>query len=446
MAAQAILQEQIRIGPQEGPQTLFLSTPADIAVYGGAAGGGKTFALLLEGLRNVHVPGFGAVIFRRTFKQITDEGGIWATSDELYPLAGAKPNLSSRYWEFHAGTKIGFAGLETEASKYNWQGAQICYLGFDELTHFTKAQFFYLLSRNRSKCGVRPYVRASTNPGEGWVKELLAPWVNPDYPNPAKSGELRWMIKGAADQILWVEEGTPNAISVTFVAAKLSDNAIFEAKDPEYRSKLELLDEYEREQLLYGNWSVQRKHRVISGFDEKVHVRPYHALTEDWKMRAVGADFGSINAAEMFLAEDPQNGDLYIFNEDWPGEARSTKAIADKIRELCGCTPKIGCGGNKTIEQGWVEAYGKEGIPMVLPEFRDVAIQYQCVNDEFRANRLYVMSHCTKTIAMLNTFQRDLNPDGTPKETFDDTNFHLLAALRYIVSKLRPPKQAYSFS
>jgi hypothetical protein len=90
----------VRIAPQPGPQSLFLSTPADIAIYGGAAGGGKTFAELLEPLRHVSNKDFGAVIFRRTTPQITNEGALWDGSTKLYPLLGAKPNQGDLYWTF----------------------------------------------------------------------------------------------------------------------------------------------------------------------------------------------------------------------------------------------------------------------------------------------------------------------------------------------------------
>lgn len=78
----------MNIGPQKGPQEQFLSSPADIVIYGGAAGGGKSFALLLEGLRHISNPNFGAVIFRRNVNQITAEGGLWDTASEIYPYAG----------------------------------------------------------------------------------------------------------------------------------------------------------------------------------------------------------------------------------------------------------------------------------------------------------------------------------------------------------------------
>src|SRR6478672_6135163 len=109
------------IRPPEGQQTKFLSTSADIAVYGAAAGGGKTTALLLDPLRHVDVPGFGAVIFRRTSPQIRSEGGLWDSSMEYYPLLSAVPKESSLEWVFPIRTKIKFSHLEYEKNILDWQ-------------------------------------------------------------------------------------------------------------------------------------------------------------------------------------------------------------------------------------------------------------------------------------------------------------------------------------
>ncbi len=156
--------------PQPGPQETWLSSGADIAIYGGSAGGGKSWALLFEPLRHVANPGFGAVIFRRTMPMITNEGGLWDESMGLYPLAGATPMIGSHDWRFPSGANVGFRHLQHEVTKLDWQGAQVALIGFDELTHFTESQFFYMFSRNRSMCGVRPYIRATTNPdAASWV-------------------------------------------------------------------------------------------------------------------------------------------------------------------------------------------------------------------------------------------------------------------------------------
>ncbi|HEY1722542.1 MAG TPA: terminase family protein [Magnetospirillaceae bacterium] len=148
----------LRIAPQPGPQSRFLETPADIAIYGGAAGGGKSWALLLEPMRHAFNRNFSAVIFRRNLTQVTNPGGLWDESGKLYAPVGAKPHVQLREWQFRSGARVRFAHLEYESTVYAWQGAQIPLIGFDELTHFSRAQFFYMLSRNRSTGGFRPYL------------------------------------------------------------------------------------------------------------------------------------------------------------------------------------------------------------------------------------------------------------------------------------------------
>lgn len=277
--------ERIVIGPQPGPQTTFLTTPADIAIYGGAAGGGKSFALLLDPLRHIKTPGFGAVIFRRNTVQVTNEGALWDESTKLYPYAGGVPKEHQLYWSFPypagvaadgtpylAGkTAVSFAHLEHDKTVNEYQGSQIPMMGFDELTHFTAKQFWYMVSRNRSTCGVRPYIRATCNPdADSWVAELIAWWIDQEtgYPIPERAGVLRWFIR-VGDEIIWADspeelahhvdnEGQPiPAKSLTFIPAKLSDNKAMNEKDPYYRANLMALPLVEREQLLNGNWKIR---------------------------------------------------------------------------------------------------------------------------------------------------------------------------------------------
>lgn len=258
------------IGPNKGPQTQLLSSPADIAIFGGAAGGGKTWGLLLEPVRNIKVPFFGAVCFRRTTPQITAKGGLWEESSKIYPLLGGVARETDHLWRFPWMTDIRFTHLEYENTVVNWQGSQIPLILWDELTHFTRYQFFYMLSRNRSTCGVRPYVRATCNPDpDSWVAEFIDWWIGEDgYAIPERSGVLRWFVN-IHDQIIWANH--PDELShytddagrtippksMTFIPATVYDNPKLLDIDPNYIGNLHALDEIDSARLLRGNWKVR---------------------------------------------------------------------------------------------------------------------------------------------------------------------------------------------
>jgi predicted phage terminase large subunit-like protein len=255
------------LAPQPGPQTRFLASAADIAIYGGAAGGGKTWALLMEPLRHAGNGGFGAVIFRRSNVQVLNEGGLWDESERLYSRFGAVGLKSRLSWRFPSGAAVRFAHLEHDKTVYHWQGAQAALIGFDELTHFSAKQFWYLVSRNRSLCGVRPYIRATCNPdADSWVAELIAWWIDPasGLPVPERAGRLRWFVRDG-EALVWADDPAslearyPGLVpkSLSFVPARLDDNAALLRADPGYRANLLALPAVERARLLDGNWRVR---------------------------------------------------------------------------------------------------------------------------------------------------------------------------------------------
>ena len=276
--------------PQPGPQTDFLSSSADIVIYGGAAGAGKTYAELLESLRHHQNPKMRVTIFRREGVQITNPGGLWDEACKIYPVFGATSNKQMLEWKFPSGFVCKFAHLQNEGDVHNWQGSQIPCIMFDELTHFTSDMFWYMLSRNRSDSGVPGYIRATTNPPDGvnpkemWVAELIDWWLlSSGFPDYSKSGVVRWFTRqsgitlwgdNAADVMRKYDVARIDCKSFTFIPATIADNQILLQHDPAYISNLKALNENDKQRLLLGNWKVSSAGTIFNDKDFKVFVKP----------------------------------------------------------------------------------------------------------------------------------------------------------------------------
>lgn len=263
-----------------------MSTPADIAWGGGAAGAGKSFVLLLDFTVYAEEPECGGVMFRRTMPQIKSEGGLWDTSEKLFmslaEKARPKPNMVSANWTFPNGNKLSFSHLQHEKNIFDWQGTQIPYLAFDELTHFTEKMYWYMISRSRSASKYRPRVRCTMNPqAEGWVKDFLVSggYVYPDdyqdqslsnYPAMHMAGVVRYFLRYKG-KIIWgdtkrdVAMALPESVrgsftlgdvkSFTFIPGNLEGNKILLKDNPGYRGNLLAQSEEDQAQLLGGRWA-----------------------------------------------------------------------------------------------------------------------------------------------------------------------------------------------
>ncbi len=262
----------VEIRPNAGPQTLFLSTPADIAIFGGEAGGGKSGGLLLAAAAHTHVPGYAAVIFRRESTQLTGGGSLWDDSQEIYRLMGGTPvQTPNLHWKFAIEDSkralIEFRHLQYDADRFDHQGKQYAFVGFDELTHFTATQFWYLVSRMRSTCGVRPMLRATCNPDpDSFVRKLIEWWIGDDgRPINERSGVIRWFIRLSDDGLDWgdskeeVEGRNPGklAMSLTFIRSRITDNQPLLDADPGYINRLDVMGHVDRARLKDGNWDAR---------------------------------------------------------------------------------------------------------------------------------------------------------------------------------------------
>jgi terminase large subunit-like protein len=307
-------------------QWVLIDCPADIVIYGGRAGGGKSYALIVEPIcRGLHeIPGFTAVIFRREGKQIKEAGGLWDQAAKVYPYVGGVAHVGEMEYRFPSGARIAFRHIENEEDKHKYAGSEICYLAFDELYLFTESQFTFLMSRNRSVCGVAPYIRATSNPHPGWLRDFIAPWVHPDWEGPkAQSGEILYQIRDRKG-IRFVGSGTQHAKTVTFIEAYLEDNPTLAEGDPGYIANLHSLLPVEQARLLYGDWGAVHQGLVYpEAFDDEfsVIVEGFGPRGEQ-DLEVGGMDFGHNNPFCALAGYVDYDGVLWITYERY---------VSDKI-------------------------------------------------------------------------------------------------------------------
>lgn len=217
-------------------------------LYGGAAGGGKTAYLTVAPIRWCHLASFRGLILRRSFPEL--ERTLIAASREMYPRLGARYHEQRHEWTFPSGARVAFGYCERDADVLRYQGAEYSFLGFDELTHFSETAYRYLTSRARSADALPIRIRATTNPGgpgHEWVRRRWGAWIGRGA--DALPGDVRWFDPEGRE----AAEGAPDALSRTFVPARLEDNPYLGA---EYRAQLLALDPVTRAQLLDGDWDA----------------------------------------------------------------------------------------------------------------------------------------------------------------------------------------------
>jgi predicted phage terminase large subunit-like protein len=330
-----------------------------VAFYGGAAGGGKSFIGVMDSTRYSRVRGFSAVYFRRTYPQLAAPDGLWDLSREIFPAVGMTPHEGSFEWTTPVGGRILFRHLQHEKNKYDHQGAQYCGLYFDELTQFTSGQFWYLFSRNRSTCGVAPFVRGFCNPDpDSFVCRMILWWLDDNGdPIPERSGAIRWFVReplhpdADGEGLVWAD--TPDElcrlipgaepISFTFIAARLDDNPALTRKDPGYRARLKALHRVERIRLLGGNWFV----RPVAGSFFKRH---YFPVFDELPGRVVAAVRGWDKAATEVSQSNP--------DPDWTRGVRLVKLAGDAPVRYGRLSP----GGVDTLMRNTASQDGKDTI------------------------------------------------------------------------------------
>ena len=289
-----VVEDKIIFKPNEGPQTDFLAAPETDVLYGGAAGGGKSYAMLVDPLRFAHRAAHRALILRRSMPELRE---LIDKSRELYPKAfpGCKFREVEKIWTFPSGAKLEFGFLERDADVYRYQGQAYSWIGFDEITHLsTEFSWNYLASRLRTTDPeITPYMRCTANPGGAgatWVKKR---YVNPSEPNESFTGA--------------------DGLTRRFIPARLDDNPYL-SKDGRYEQMLKALPDVQRKQLLEGNWDITEG-AAFTEFDIGVHVITPFEIPVGWE-RVKGIDYGyASESACIWGCVDPTDGTLIIYRE-----------------------------------------------------------------------------------------------------------------------------------
>ena len=287
--------------------------------------------------------------------QIREQGGLWDASMKLYKFfRGARPIKSPKpYWKFPSGAKVSFRQISRDDDVYDWQGTEICCIEFDELTHFSEFQFFYMLSRNRSTCGVDPYVRASCNPdADSWVASFISWWIDQDtgYAIPERSGAIRYMAR-VNEEIVWgdskqevveiannagydVEIEEDDVKSVSFVPSTVYDNQILLKTNKSYMANLKAQSIVERERLLFGNWKIKAAKGLYfprSALPELLEDIPNDVTrwVRGWDLAATDTDEGGDPAYTASVLLGKRKNGRYVI-----ADATNNRYKAEKVRNL----------------------------------------------------------------------------------------------------------------
>ena len=281
-------------------QAEFLGLECREALYGGAAGGGKSDALLMAALQHVHVPGYSAILFRRTYQDLNLPGAIMARSHEWLAGSGASWNGTDKRWTFPSGAVLSFGYLDTDRDRFRYASAEFQFIGFDELTQFPEGWYRFLFSRLRRLKGsdVPLRMRAATNPGG-----LGHEWVRRRFINP----------------------GAPER---PFVPAKLDDNPSLDGE--EYRQALAELDSTTRKQLEDGLW-IRDTEGLVYRYDERKNVIP---TAPECQRYLLGIDYGA-RSPTAFVLIGWRLGDptVYVLRA-WKKAGMSPSEAAEVVAEL----------------------------------------------------------------------------------------------------------------
>ena len=431
-------------------QVLFMRRGEDEALYGGAAGGGKSDTIVAEALRQVDIPHYKGLILRKTYPQLAE---LVDKTLNYYTRAfpRAKYNESKHVWTFPSGAKIYFGSMQHTKDRLRYQGQAYDYIAFDELTHFTFDEYSYLFSRNRPNGpGTRCYIRATANPGgvgHGWVKE-------------------RFIIPAPPMTTIWetVKIRFPDGKeserrkSRVYVPATVFDNPKMLQNDPDYITRLASMPEAEKQALLYGNWDTFAGQVFTEWRDDPDHyhdrlnthvIQPF-MVPKEWRVLCA-MDWGYTRPFSIGWYTFDGEGTMYRIREYYGINKEATpnvgarlqpEAVAEKVKQIEAEDPNLR--GREIIRVGDPAIWGSQGTESVGAIFRRKGIHFQkAVNDRLNGkmqvhNRmafdergkpmLYVFNTCRhfiRTVPALVYDQADVEDVDTDGED------HIYDELRY---------------
>lgn len=411
-------------------QESFINSTAFETLFGGAAGGGKSYGQLVDALIYAcKYPKSKQVIFRRTFRQL--EMSIVRTARALYPREIATYNEGKHCYTFKNGSIIDFAYCDSESDVYQYQSAEYDVIRFDELTHFTEFMYVYLISRCR---GANPYpkaIKSSTNPGgvgHTWVKK-------------------RFIDLGMPNTIHEIKNESGRSTTRQFIPSRVQDNSFLMENDGDYIARLESLPEKERKALLEGDWNIFDG-MYFSEFSYDTHTCDPFPIPKEWKVyRAM--DYGLDCFAMLWIACDNVGG-VYVFREFAQGDM-TISAAAQKANELTGeevydtLAPPDLWGRSQETGKSKAILFDESGLRLNKSnndrEAGWLAIRELLKVDRNGFARLKIFRTCTRLISDLPQLQHDAKkPTDCATEPHDIT--HVPDALRYFAIAWTQPADA----
>ena len=427
--------------PNKGPQTDFLASPEEDVLYGGAAGGGKSYALLADLLRYADNGNHRALLLRRTLGELTE---LIDKSKQFYPQAfpGAVFKEAKSLWVFPSGATALFSYLDKDTDVTRYQGQAFSWIGIDEITHYpTSYVWEYLRSRLRTTDkNIIPYMRCTANPGSvggWWIKKM---YIDPAPPNtsfPAVDIETKTELK-YPDDFPDKERAGKALFYRKFIPARLTDNP-FLTRGGEYQAMLMSLPEVERKRLLDGDWDVAEGAAFIE-FDRTIHVIDPVTMPRGWN-RIRAADYGYSSPSCVLWGAVDWDGNIIIYRELYV-KNHTGEQLANVIIELEKDDPTImvsvldsSCWNKTGMGISVAETMIRRGVRWI-PADRDriagkIAIHRKLQIDSVSLKpRLTIFKTCTNLIRTLPTLPLSKqNPEDVDTKADD----HAYDALRYMI-------------